>query len=169
MSVNKQRVSRQRLIVQQKLDKANVFNDPVPPSGWIKAIRGALGLTIRQLAERVGVEHGSISQLEKREPLGKVTLESLEKVARAMNCKVVYAIVPAETGLSLEGIVEKKAEEAAKRILQDVAHSMRLEKQGTSEKETQKEIARIARELLASGDRRIWETDGKKLRGKKGA
>lgn len=166
MKKNKKQLENQKRIIQQKLDHFHKLNEPMPPSGWIKAIRGSLGLTIRQLAERVGVGHGSIAQLEKREPKKKVTLESLENAARAMDCKVVYAIVPIEPGNTLDDIIKSKAQEAAGLILKDVAHTMRLEKQGTSEKQIQKEIARVAKELIESNDPRIWEIKGKKLKAK---
>jgi len=97
MKTDKKKKSIQKRIVQQKLDQLSKLNEPMPPSGWVKAIRGSLGLSIRQLAERVGVGHGSINQLEKREPKKRVTLESLENAARAMDCKVFYAIVPQES------------------------------------------------------------------------
>ncbi len=152
--------------MQQKLDLFAKLNEPMPPSDWLKALRGSLGLTIRQLAERVGVGHGSIAQLEKREPKKKVTLESLENAARAMDCKVVYAIVPIKSGNTLDDIIKSKAQEAAGLILKDVAHTMRLEKQGTSEKQIQKEIERVAKELIESNDPRIWEVKNRKLKAK---
>lgn len=157
MKIDKKQLGNQKRIIQQKLDLFTKLNEPIPPSGWLKAIRGSLGLTIRQLAERVGVGHGSIAQLEKREPKKKVTLESLENAARAMDCKVVYAIVPIESGSTLDDIIKSKAQETAGLILKDVAHTMSLEKQGTSEKQIQKEIERVAKELIESNDPRIWE------------
>ena len=57
MKIDKKRKSSQRRIMQQKLDHISRLNEPMPPSGWIKAIRGSLGLSIRQLADRVGVGH----------------------------------------------------------------------------------------------------------------
>ncbi len=41
---------------------------------------------------------------------------------------------------------------------------MRLEKQGTSEKQIQKEIERVAKELIESNDPRIWEVKNRKLK-----
>lgn len=156
MRIDKKKQASQRRIVEQKIARFSNLSEPEPPSGWVKAIRGSLGLTIRQLAGRMGVGHGSISQLEKREPKKKVTLELLQRAATAMDCKLVYAIVPRETGATLEDIIERRALEAASKILKAVGHSMRLEAQGTTEKELQKEIARIARELKETGDPRIW-------------
>ncbi|MBN8542607.1 MAG: mobile mystery protein A [Deltaproteobacteria bacterium] len=164
MKTDKKKKSNQKRIVQQKLDQLSKLNEPMPPSGWVKAIRGSLGLSIRQLAERVGVGHGSINQLEKREPKKRVTLESIENAARAMDCKVVYAIVPQESGATLDDIIRNKAIAAASKILKEVSHTMKLEAQGTSDKQVQNEIKRIANQLIESGDNRIWdvETKGKK-------
>ena len=156
MRTDKKKQGCQRNIVEQKVSRFSKFNEPVPPSGWVKAIRGSLGITIRQLAGRMGVGHGSISQLEKREPKKKVTLELLERAAAAMDCKLVYAIIPREVGTTLEDIIERRALETASKILKAVGHTMSLEAQGTTEKELQKQIERIARELKESGDPRIW-------------
>lgn len=164
MKTAKKKKSNQMRIVQQKLDQLSKLNEPMPPSGWVKAIRGSLGLSIRQLAERVGVGHGSIHQLEKREPTKRVTLESLEKAARAMDCKVVYAIVPQDSGATLDDIIKNRAVAAASKILKEVSHTMKLEAQGTSDKQVQNEIKRIASQLIEAGDNRIWDagTEGKK-------
>ena len=162
MKTDKKRMATQKRIIQQKIDQYSHLNEPMPPSGWVKAIRGSLGLSIRQLAERVGVGHSSIAQLEKREPKKKVTLESLEKAAHAMDCKVVYAIVPMNSNHTLDDIIMSRAHVAASLIVQQVSHTMRLEKQGTSEKQIQKEIVRVAHELIESGDPRIWEVQNKK-------
>lgn len=156
MRTDKKKQTSQRNIVEQKISRFSKLNEPVPPSGWIKAIRGSLGITVRQLADHMGVGHGSISQLEKREPKKKVTLELLERAAAAMDCKLVYAIIPRESGATLEEIIERRALEAASKILRAVGHTMSLEAQGTTEKELKKEIERIARELKESGDPRIW-------------
>jgi predicted DNA-binding mobile mystery protein A len=167
MKPKKNKQSNQKRIVQQKLDQISKLNESIPPSGWVKAIRGSLGLSIRQLAERVGVGHGSINQLEKREPKKRVTLESLENAARAMDCKVVYAVVPQEIGSTLDDIIKNRATSAATRILREVAHTMSLEAQGTSEKQSKEEIKRIANELIESGDSRIWESEKKPKKRKK--
>ena len=145
MRTNKKQQQTQRRIVEQKIARFGKLNEPAPPAGWVKAIRGALGLSIRQLADLVGVGHGSINQIEKREPKRRVTLASLDQVARAMDCKLVYAIVPQEVGATLEDIINQRAQEAAAKIIKNVAHSMRLEAQGTSEKEIEREIERIAK------------------------
>ncbi len=162
MRVDKKKQSNQRQIVQQKVNRFSRLNEPPPPSGWVKAIRGSLGISIRQLADRVGVRHGSINQIEKREPKKRVTIESLEQVARAMDCKLVYAIIPQDSADTLEDIIDRKAHEAAVKILKGVAHTMQLEAQGTSQKELEAEIKRVAKTLKEDGDSRIWNVEKKR-------
>lgn len=159
MKANIEKQTTQRRIMQQRIHKLSDFNEIPPPSGWVKAIRKSLGLSIRQLAARIGVGHGSLNQLEKREPTGKVTLESLERAARAMDCKVVYAIIPIDEGFTLDTIIESRAKAAARKIMREVSHSMLLEGQGTSKKQLKEEIMRVAKMLIESGDPRIWDTD----------
>ena len=48
-----------------------------PPMGWVRAIRDALGLTGAQLARRLGIRPASLSELEKNEAKGAITLATL--------------------------------------------------------------------------------------------
>jgi len=54
-----------------------------PPRGWVKAIREALGMTTRQLASRIGVGQSRVVDIEKGEMTGSITLDSLQRAARA--------------------------------------------------------------------------------------
>lgn len=125
-----------------------------PPTGWLKAIRGALGITSRQLAQIVGVDMSAIIRLEEREPQGKVTLEMLDRVAQAMDCKLIYAVIPNEEYESLESIVDYRAKKAAKELYQKVEHSMQLEEQGSPESKS--ELERLSQNLKEKMDQRIW-------------
>lgn len=158
MRVDKKKQAMQRQLIDKKLSKLSKLSEPPPRSGWIKAIRGSLGMTAKQLSQRLGTSAAGVIQMEEREPSKKVTLESLERAANAMECRLIYAIVPKEPNTSLESIIEKKAREAAARILQEVSHTMRLEAQGTSADDLRKEIERIANELRLKGDSRIWDS-----------
>ncbi|MBK8201301.1 MAG: helix-turn-helix domain-containing protein [Bdellovibrionales bacterium] len=95
MKTNKKALGTQRRIMDRKLQSWLPLRiEKQPPAGWLKAIRGALGISSRQLAQIVGVDMSAIIRLEEREPEGKVTVEMLNRAAQAMDCKVVYAIVP---------------------------------------------------------------------------
>ena len=133
-----------------------------PPCGWLKAVRGALGINIRQLAKRCGVHHSSILKIEKNEIQDKASIESLKKIANAMNCKLIYAIVPKKGYNSLEEIINYQAKFFAHKLIKQVDHTMKLEAQGTSSKEIKKQTKKLAKELTDKMDSRIWNKDLKK-------
>lgn len=98
----------------------------VPPKGWIRAIRDAIGMSGPQLARRMGVTPQSVLNLEQSEAAATIRLETLRKAANALNCTLVYALVP---DAPLEDKVRQRAEKIALRELGGVSHSMALEDQ----------------------------------------
>ncbi|MBU6155276.1 MAG: mobile mystery protein A [Bdellovibrionales bacterium] len=155
MKLNKKSLHLQRRQLDEKLKAwIPVSRTPRPRLGWLKAVREALGLSTRQLATFLGTDNAGVLRLEKRECQGKASLESLDRAAKAMGCKIVYAVVPDE---SLEGIVDQKAKEAARSILRSVSHSMRLEKQEVSPEALENQIQELASELKARLDPALWE------------
>lgn len=162
MKTNRKSLLSQRRLMEEKLRPWTALRGDKPPrSGWIKAIRGALGMSSRQLADRVGVEQSNITRLEERETVGKVTLESLATVAKAMDCKLIYAVVPDDRYHELEMIVDERARDLARQLVERAEHSMRLEKQGTDVHDLDERIATLANQLKTQMDVRIW---GKRTR-----
>lgn len=158
MKTSKKAAITQRQTLEARLTKLSPLADlPRPRSGWLKAIRGALGLTTRQLGARVGATHQVIVRQEEREVKGTVTLESLDRTARAMGCRLVYAIVPDTQQGSLEGILNERARTLARKLTKDIGHSMKLESQGVDASDTEVQIERLAQELKMNLDPRLWE------------
>ncbi len=156
MKQKKSQLHDQRRTIDRKLAKLSALKEVLPPRmGWAKAIRESLGLTTRQLAMRLGSKQSSVVSLEAREARKKVTLESLEKVANAMDCTLIYAIVPSKR--SLDSILEERSIKAAERIMKTVRHSMKLEDQSVDQKEDDHQVKTLAMELKASFDPRLWE------------
>ena len=100
-----------------------------PSRGWIKAIREALGMTTAQLGQRIGLSQSRITELERAEGARNVTLHSLERAAEALECRLVYILVP---NRSLEDRLTERAEEVAEAKLAAVDQTMRLESQGVA-------------------------------------
>jgi predicted DNA-binding mobile mystery protein A len=65
-----------------------------PRKGWIRAIREALGVSAGELGRILGVSRQLPLQFEKAEADDSITLKSLRKVANALGCDLVYALVP---------------------------------------------------------------------------
>jgi predicted DNA-binding mobile mystery protein A len=100
---------------------------PRPKRGWLRAIREATGLSLTKVGKAIGATRSHVQALEKSEAAERITLRSLKKVAAAMNCELLYAIVP-KSG-TLEGLVEKRAYQAAATRVRAVEHTMALEDQ----------------------------------------
>lgn len=144
----RRRMDEQLRIWQPLLDA------PRPRKGWLKSVREALGISSRQMARFLAKSNADILAIEKREMGGNVTLETLEKAAAALGCRLVYAIVP-EKG-SLRERLDDQAKRAAERLVQKTRHSMRLEDQDTSDNDTQRHIEELASELKEKFDPRLW-------------
>jgi transcriptional regulator with XRE-family HTH domain len=65
-----------------------------PPEGWFKANREALLITKQDMADRLSMSLQGYVKLENSEASSKASLESLQKVAEAMDCELVYFIRP---------------------------------------------------------------------------
>ncbi len=124
-----------------------------PAAGWIRAIRQSLGMTTAQLAQRLGVSQPRIPALEKAEANRSITLDSLERAAHALDCELVYVLVPKTT---FQAQVERRAQDVARRRLQGVHHTMALEAQSVAAGKTDEQLARLARELAEKSSSDLW-------------
>jgi len=125
-----------------------------PKEGWVKTIRQTIGMNTRQLGERCNVSSERIIKIEADEAEGRTTLNTLEKAAKAMDCKLVYAFVP------LSGIlefIEKTAENKAKAQLERASHHMVLEDQKVSNQALNDQIEILKDELLRNNIKSIWD------------
>lgn len=104
-----------------------------PQKGWIRAIREAMGITGRELARRLGRVPSLVSALEKSEADYRISLSSLRAAAEALDCELVYALVP-RSG-TVDSIRSQRARAAASENVRAVEHSMALEDQAVGEVE----------------------------------
>jgi predicted DNA-binding mobile mystery protein A len=98
-----------------------------PPKGWIRAIRQAVGVSSGELARRLGTSRQLPLKLERAEAEDRITLRSLRAVANALDCDLVYALVPRAD--SMQELIEARARAEAKKHVLEVEHSMALEDQ----------------------------------------
>ena len=111
-----------------------------PNKGWIRAIRDALGMSGSELAARMGVSQQVVSEIERNERQLAARLETLQRAAEAMDCDLIYALVPRTT---LQETVRAQAERKAERHLAQVAHHGRLESQEVSPKELSAQLEEL--------------------------
>ena len=126
----------------------------IPQKGWVRAIRVALGMNGRQFAKRIGVSPARVSKLESDEVAGAVTLKTMQKTAEALDCTLVYGLVPRS---SLEDTVKKQIAIYAQQRLDRVSHTMALEGQELSERGNKKALQAMKEELLFNIPKSLWD------------
>lgn len=110
----------------------------VPPSGWVRAIRTGLGMTLQQLGKKLVLTKQSAQDIEKREQDGSITLNALRAAANALDMQLVYGFVPKDG--SLEALIDRKARELATQIVLRTSNTMKLEDQENSKQRIEKAI-----------------------------
>ena len=113
-------------------------------------------MTTREMASRLDVSHAAVSSLERSERLGTIRLDTLRRAADALDCDLVYALVPRH---GLETTVQRAASDKAAARVRAVDRTMRLEAQGVSASTIDDRIAIEATRLIEAG--RVWESDAR--------
>jgi len=149
---------QRRLLVTQLDEKIAPFigakKYPIPGEGWINAIRTALGMSLKQLGNRLKITPQGIKDIERREKQGSLTLQRLREVAAALDMQLVYGLVPKEQ--TIEKMIEKRARELAREIVLKTAHTMHLENQGLDEKAIQEAIKTRAKKIEYEMPKDLW-------------
>ena len=127
----------------------------VPKAGWLATVRKALGMSGAELGRRIGLQRGRISQAEKAERNGGVTLKTMEKMAEGLGCRFVYMIIPEEG--ELESVIKAQALRKAKLTVERAAAHMALEQQSIGYEKNLNEIEKLADELARSQPPGFWD------------
>ena len=129
-----------------------------PQDGWVRTLRQALGMTTSQLAARMGITRQAVLQMEAAERKQTVTWSSLRKAATAMDCEVVYAVVPKG---SLTQVLLRRSRTLAEKHVQRIAHSMKLDAHVVGPAEQERQVEELAAHLAAERSRALWADDPK--------
>ena len=127
----------------------------MPPTGWIKAIRTAIGMSMQQLGNKLNVSKQGVMDIEKREKDGSITIKSLRGIARAMDMQLVYGFVPNDG--SLDALIEKRATELATQMVMCTANTMKLEDQANSKKRIETAIRETAAAIKYKMPKILWD------------
>lgn len=124
-----------RALARHRMDERYRRLDPLsqtlrPHRGWIRAVRDALGMSGAELGHRLGISQQRVAALEQAEIQLSIQLDTLARAADALNCHLVYALVPRT---SLTEAVKAQARSKATQILLRAAHHSRLENQAGSD------------------------------------
>jgi predicted DNA-binding mobile mystery protein A len=124
-----------------------------PKEGWIRTARKALGMSGAQLARRLNISRQHVAQNERNELSRAITLRTLDEMAAAMNCRVVYAIVPDKP---MGQIMSDRAREKAERVVQQTAMHMALEEQSVSSASLKFQLEQLELEMLKNHPSNLW-------------
>lgn len=147
-------LQKQQLNIKM-LGFASLKQVAIPPTGWIKAIRSALGMTLQQLGNRLNISKQGVLDIENREKEGAITIKALREVAKAMDMQLIYGFVPNDG--SLDALIERRAREVAIQIVLRTAHTMQLENQANSKKRIEAAINERTEELKKELPKMLWD------------
>lgn len=152
-------MTNQSLLLQQLNSKMQHFvllrEIVTPPTGWIKAIRSTLGISMQQLGNKLKISRQAVLDIERREKDGAITIKSLREIGLAMDLQLVYGFVPIDG--SLDALIEKKANEIATQIVMRTANTMQLEDQSNSKERIAAAIKERATAIKQEMPKILWD------------
>jgi predicted DNA-binding mobile mystery protein A len=125
------------------------------PQGWIRSSRTAIGMTLKQLATRLGFSVPAAKNFEMREVDEAITLASLRKIANAMEMDLVYYFKPKQD--SLDDLLQFRAELKAKELMGRSNQAMLLENQEADNKNKSREYDRLITEIRNQKLSSLWD------------
>jgi transcriptional regulator with XRE-family HTH domain len=102
----------QRQLARRELDRELRFyrlagREKNPTQDVLRAVRQALGIPMGEIARALKTNPSVIFRLERSQTRDTISLKSLSRVAGAMGCKVVYAVIPSG-GETFEEMAERR-------------------------------------------------------------
>lgn len=120
----------QKLITKQisrRLEEIRVISERTKGiTSWVDYVRSGLGMTLSQLASRVGVTQSTLSSSIKMEKEGRITINKLREIADAMECDLVYEFIPRK---KIEDIIYEQALIKTAKLMEETENHMALEDQ----------------------------------------
>jgi len=105
------------------------------------------------VAKRAQISRPRVLQIEKAEQSEAITLRTLRQLAHAMDCDLVYAVVPRKP---LRQRLEDQIRNVAQLMLARVQHTMSLEDQSLQNKDLKDQLSRLIDTVRASSRRKLW-------------
>ena len=149
-------VAREQLqssVEQNVVYARKLFQPQSMKEGWIKLMRMALGMSGVQLARRMHVTRALVSNTEKAEIEGRVTIKKMQEFADAMECEFVYCMVPKN---KIQTLLKQRAKEKAQAIVNRTNAHMALEGQALTNERKKIELDRLTDQLLKDQLADLW-------------
>lgn len=151
--------SKRKLLIEQLDQKLRPFQKAgmiqLPDRGWIHTIRTTLNMTMAQLGAKLNITRQGVNKIEEREANGTIAINSLKEVAKALDMKLLYALIPIDG--TIDNLIDKKAEKMAKRIVLRTNQNMKLEDQGIGDEKITETIQELADDIKREVRRSLWD------------
>lgn len=118
----------------------------------LKDIRISLGMTQKQLAERINIKQSEVSRIEKNAEMS--SLVNIERYVKALGLDFQGIFTSEKT---LEEIVKEQAEKKAKKILERTFSNMAMEKQAPQDDAYNFQLNKLIEELSSIPNAELWE------------
>ncbi len=151
-------INLKRTVLKQYQDKVNQLRKLTkfsrPKEGWIRTVRKAMGMNGPQLGRRLGLKKAQVSQMERMEIEDRISIKQLRRAAEALECDLVYALVPKQP---IEEIVMERAKVKATALVAKADAQMALEAQQLNKEALVEEVKYETKRLLETMPRNLWE------------
>jgi len=148
-----------KLLIEQldrKFEKfSNIEDIIIPTDGWVNSVRTALKMTLKQLGAKMGITAQSVKEIEMREKVGSISLNTLKEVGNALDMRLIYGFIPRDKTLAM--MIEKKAYEIAEKIVMRTSTTMVLEDQKNTSERLKMAILDRANELKSEMPKYLWD------------
>jgi predicted DNA-binding mobile mystery protein A len=149
----------QLLIIRQLDHKLQIFkklsNNSIPAQGWIKTLRTALNMSLKQMAQLSNMSAQGVRDLELREKDQTISLKALKEAGEALNMTLVYGFI--SNGGSLEEMIEKRAREIAVKIVKRTATTMSLEDQANTNERLKQAVDEMTQDIKREVPKSLWD------------
>jgi len=125
-----------------------------PTGGWVLNLRRALGLRLKDLAKRMKITEGAVRNIEQSEAKGTITLERLRRAANALDCDLVYVLLPRSP---LAETFRRQVHRRARADVNRIAATMDLEGQGLNSEEVEQQLMELSQTYLQDPPVDLWD------------
>lgn len=131
----------------------------LPQRGWIVTIREVTGMSAAELARRCKVSRSRICYAESAELRGGITIRLLQEIADAIDCELVYAILPRK---DLSALLKTEARKGFDDLLRRGRYREVLKKLPRASKEYKRAVYDLEAEYLFQLAPGLWPDSGRK-------
>jgi len=138
-------INRLKLIDRRLAECAETQKIQTPERGWINTIGTSINMTLEQLVRKQFLTRQGAKKNEECEASGAISINSLKEIAKAMYIQLFYGFVPNDDSYS--NLINKKAEEDAKKIMLRTDQNMQLKKQGNNPERLKRAVEELAEKI----------------------